>query len=101
MEIDKSLNAYFSDAFYCINCSYFYETYMYCTFHYFLLKIFEYHQALGLVPIPELEQRALTLRKQQSLDHVQVYLLCIVYPCHCVYQVLLAQLPTDSILWLQ
>jgi hypothetical protein len=35
-------------------------------------KIFEYHQALGLVPIPELEQRALTLRKQQSLDHVQV-----------------------------
>ena len=75
MEIDKSLNAYFSDAFYCINCSYFYETYMYCTFHYFLLKIFEYHQALGLVPIPELEQRALTLRKQQSLDHVQVYLL--------------------------
>jgi len=34
--------------------------------------VFEYHQALGLLPVPELEQRALTLRKQQSLDQVKV-----------------------------
>jgi len=36
-----------------------------------LAKVFEYHQALGLLPVPELEQRALTLRKQQSLDEVK------------------------------
>ena len=38
--------------------------------------MFEYHQALGLLPVPELEQRALTLRKQQSIDMVKVGLLC-------------------------
>ena len=36
------------------------------------IQVFEYHQALGLLPVPELEQRALTLRKQQSLDEVKV-----------------------------
>jgi len=36
-----------------------------------LVKVFEYHQALGLVPLPELEQRALSWRKQQSLDEIQ------------------------------
>jgi hypothetical protein len=30
------------------------------------------HQALGLVPLPELEQRALSLRRQQGLHQVQV-----------------------------
>ena len=37
-------------------------------------NILEYHQALGLVPLPELDQKSLTLRKQQSLDQVKVFL---------------------------
>ena len=50
-----------------------------------VLQVFEYHQALGLLPVPELEQRALTLRKQQSLDQVKVQLLFTVNGCF-VYQ---------------
>lgn len=34
-------------------------------------NILEYHQALGLVPLPELEQRALNMRKQQGLQQVK------------------------------
>jgi len=34
-------------------------------------NILEYHQALGLVPIAELDQRSLSLKKQQSLDQVK------------------------------
>ena len=38
-------------------------------------NIFEYHQALGLVPLPELDQKSLSLRRQRSLDQVQVILI--------------------------
>ena len=39
-------------------------------------NILEYHQALGLVPLAELDQKSLTLRKQQSLDQVKVKRIC-------------------------
>ena len=34
--------------------------------------VLEYHQALGLVPLHELDQKCLALKKQQSLDQVKV-----------------------------
>ena len=38
-----------------------------------MCKILEYHQALGLVPLPELDQKSLTLKRQLSLDQVKVF----------------------------
>ena len=35
-------------------------------------NVLEYHQALGLVPLHELDQKCLALKKQQSLDQVKV-----------------------------
>ena len=37
-----------------------------------MCNILEYHQALGLVPLPELDQKSLTLKRQLSLDQVKV-----------------------------
>ena len=37
-------------------------------------NVLEYHQALGLVPLHELDQKCLALKKQQSLDQVKVML---------------------------
>ena len=56
-------------------------------------NILEYHQALGLVPLPELDQRSLTLKRQLSLDQVKV-----IFPLKCVslYRVLFL-LETDAI----
>ena len=34
-------------------------------------SVLEYHQALGLVPLHELDQKCLALKKQQSLDQVK------------------------------
>ena len=34
-------------------------------------RVLEYHQALGLVPLHELDQKCLALKKQQSLDQVK------------------------------
>ena len=35
-------------------------------------NVLEYHQALGLVPLHELDQKCLALKKQQSLEQVKV-----------------------------
>ena len=35
-------------------------------------NVLEYHQALGLVPLQELDTKCLALKKQQSLDQVKV-----------------------------
>ena len=35
-------------------------------------NVLEYHQALGLVPLHELDQKCLALKRQQSLDQVKV-----------------------------
>ena len=35
-------------------------------------NIFEYHQALGLLPLQELDQKSLSIRKERSMYPVQV-----------------------------
>ena len=44
-----------------------------------MTNIFEYHQALGLVPLPELDQKTQSLRKQYGLDHVKVRMFHFVF----------------------
>ena len=38
-------------------------------------NVLEYHQALGLVPLQELDTKCLALKKQQSLDQVKVIII--------------------------
>ena len=40
-------------------------------------NVLEYHQALGLVPLQELDTKCLALKKQQSLDQVKVDIMVI------------------------